>query len=616
MCGISGIYNSTSSEDLSEKIKQMTNVLSHRGPDGEGFYFSENGKLTLGHRRLAIIDLSDDAKQPMEYLSRYVITYNGEIYNYIELKETLKKKGYKFFSSSDTEVLLALYDWGKEKCLDYLDGMFAFAIYDKQEEFLFCARDRFGEKPFYYFHDEGKQFLFASEMKSLFSAGIERRVNNRMLYNYLAWNYVSNPLDTSETFYQEIKQLAPAHYVTTDKNLKIKIHKYWEIDYKKQDKEISFEAAKDECKKLLYESTLHRLRSDVPVGSCLSGGLDSSILVSIINDLNKENSFKQKTFSARFKNFDKDEGKYIDTVNKYTHAEGHEVYPTVDSFLKNVDEIFYYQEEPFLSTSIAAQYEVMKLAKQNGVKVLLDGQGADEIFGGYDYLVRAYFQELLSKNPKKYKKEWKKYADIFSMKVEKDIKFHSQALFPKTYRKLENIKRVLRPKNYSEMNREFYIGYSGISFQNKIRSKPDFNYMLYESTTGDAMRQILRHADRNSMAHSVEVRLPFLSHKLVEFIFSLPASYKIAEGWPKYLLRKSFEDILPSEIVWRKDKIGFETPQEAWLKNSKVQDLMHESKSTLVKENLLSKTVLEKNRKPVGDLDWRYWMASKLVSEK
>jgi len=609
MCGIAGIAASHPSEISQERIKKMTDVLAHRGPDGEGYYFSEDKKLALGHRRLAIIDLTDAAKQPMEYLSRYIITYNGEIYNYIELKESLKKKGYKFLSSSDTEVLLALYDLKKEECLDELDGMFAFAIYDKQENILFCARDRFGEKPFYYFCEEGKIFLFASEMKGLFSAGIEKKINNRMLYNYLAWNYISNPLDASETFYEGIKQLPPAHSLTIEKNLKITIHKYWDIDYNKQNEKISFENASDELRKLLQESTSYRLRSDVPVGSCLSGGLDSSVIVSIINNLNKGKQ-KQKTFSARFTNFDKDEGKYIESAVKYTNAEGYSVYPTVDSFLDNVNKIFYHQEEPFLSASVAAQFEVMKLAKQNNVKVLLDGQGADEIFGGYDYLVRAYFQELLSKNSKQYKKEWKKYSETFSMKVKKDIKFHSQAIFPNAYQRLEKIKKMLKPKNYSGLNSNFHKEYSNSSFRIKIRSIPDFNFMLYESTTGDAMRQILRHADRNSMANSVEVRLPFLSLKFVEYVFTLSSSFKFAEGFPKYILRKSFENILPAEIAWRKDKIGFEVPQSKWMNDKKVQEKIKEAKSHLVKENILSEKSFKSNEN-----DWQYWMSGKLMEK-
>src|ERR1051326_2475426 len=514
MCGIAGIVAINSSEVSEKRIKRMTDSLVHRGPDGEGFYFSEDRSLALGHKRLAIIDLTNAAWQPMEYLSRYVITYNGEIYNYIELKEDLQKHGYKFSSSSDTEVLLALYDFKKEKCLNDLDGMFAFAIYDKKEGKLFCARDRFGEKPFYYFND-AKKFLFASEMKALFAAGVEKKINHRMLYNYLAWNYISNPLDVSETFFENIKQLPPSHYCIVSKNSEIKIEKYWSIDYENQNTKINFEEAKEEIKSLFEESIVHRLRSDVPVGSCLSGGLDSSIVVSVINNLNKEKKLKQKTFSARFKNFEKDESKHIDSVTKKTNTENFSVFPSADSFLKNIDAIFYHQEEPFLSASIAAQFEVMKLSKYHGVKVLLDGQGADEIFGGYDYLIRAFFQELLAKNPKKYKSEWKKYSENFSMKIPRGAKFHSQALFPSAFQKLETVKSILKPTNHSELHKDFFNSYSKNSFRKKIRSKPDFNFMLYESTTGDAMRQILRYADRNSMTHSVEVRLPFLSHKLV-----------------------------------------------------------------------------------------------------
>ncbi|MFH1005787.1 MAG: asparagine synthase (glutamine-hydrolyzing) [Bacteroidota bacterium] len=609
MCGIAGIFSSSPSEISFNRIKRMTDTLIHRGPDGEGFYFSESKNLAFGHRRLAIIDLSDAARQPMKYLSRYIITYNGEIYNYVELKEMLNQYGYRFYTTSDTEVILAMYDFKKEKCLDFFDGMFAFSIYDKQEESLFCARDRFGEKPFYYHYEKSKSFVFASEMKALFAGGIKQKVNNKMLFNFLAYNYVDNPFTMQETFFDNVQKLPAANYLTVNKNLELKLVKYWNIDIKNQNHDITFEQATKEVQKLFYESVSRRLRSDVPVGSCLSGGLDSSAVVTVIHNVQKNKLIKQKTFSARFQDFDKDEGKYMEMISVKTNAEAYFTFPDENILLQEIEKIYYHQEEPFLSASIIAQYAVMKLAGENGVKVLLDGQGADEIFGGYNYLVRAYFQELYSKDRKKYKSEWKKYLQVQKPVFDKNTKFYLQALLPSLYKKMELVKKIIKPKNYADFENDFYSSYFSESFQHSIRSKPDLNYMLYESTTNEAMQQILRYADRNSMAHSVEVRLPFLSHRLVEFLFTLPPSMKMAEGWTKYLLRKSFEHLLPAEITWRKDKIGFEAPQQKWMNNKKVKETIMEAKKFLVKEKFLNKTSLKRND---AIKDWNYWMAAKL----
>lgn len=608
MCGIAGIYISERIQSLQILIKAMADTLVHRGPDGEGYYMNEKGNLALGHRRLSIIDLSENGSQPMHYAERYVITYNGQIYNYIELKQNLLAKGYNFKSTSDTEVLLALYADKKEKCLDDLDGMFAFAIYDKVEQTLFCARDRFGEKPFYYHHHQGKQFVFASEMKAIFKAGVQKKLNNTMLYNFLAWNYVSNPLDREETFYDGIVKLPPTSYLIVDKNLTIKKFKYWDLDYKNQNSGISTPEAIETIKSLFNESVSLRLRSDVTVGSCLSGGLDSSAIVSTIKKLYPEN--KLKVFSAKFKNFEKDESQYIDQVVSHTHTEPYAVNPGFNSFLQNLDKILYHQEEPFLSASITAQFEVMNCAQQNQVKVLLDGQGSDEIFGGYDYLMRAYFQELYIKDKTKFESEWDEFTQRGGITVERDIKFKLQTLLQDNYKQLEKFKGFQSPSNRNDFNSNFYSEYKSYSYQHSIRSKPNLNYMLYESTTGDAMEQILRYADRNAMANSVEIRLPFLSHKLAEFVFTLPYNIKIQEGWSKYILRKSIENILPKEIVWRKEKVGFEAPQSEWLENTQAKELITEAKQELVKHNILDKKVLENT----SNCNWNYLVSGKLLS--
>lgn len=408
MCGIAGIIHIDHGQVSAARVKKMTDTLAHRGPDGERQWISADGCTGLGHRRLSIIDLSEQASQPMHYAGRYTIIFNGEIYNYIELKEMLTKKGYAFATSSDTEVIMALYDAEKENCLQMLDGMFAFVIYDEKEKNVFCARDRFGEKPFFYLHKKNEYFIFASEIKALIALTGEQSINNKMLYNYLSSGYLSNIADPSETFYRDILKLPQAHYLNVNtRDISINIKEYWKIDPTRIDLSISPSDAIENFRQLLYTSVNRRLRSDVNVGSSLSGGIDSSVIVGIIDDLLKKNkaehsfassAFKQKTFSARFPGFERDEGKYMQMVIDRTNVEPHFIYPSEETLLDDIDKVAYYQDEPFGGASILVQYEVMRLAKQNDVTVLLDGQGADEILAGYHWYFGIFFRELEKKN--------------------------------------------------------------------------------------------------------------------------------------------------------------------------------------------------------------------------
>jgi asparagine synthase (glutamine-hydrolysing) len=287
MCGIAGIISLNGAQVQAQRVKQMTNVIAHRGPDGDGLWLSANGFAALGHRRLSIIDLSNEADQPMHYLDRYTMVFNGEIYNYIELKETLIKQGYTFKTSSDTEVLMALYDRHGMDCLSLLDGMFAFVIFDAQHNKLFGARDRFGEKPFFYSYEQNKEFLFGSELKCLWAGGAPKVVNQKMLFNYLSFTSIENPQDNSETFYNYCKRLPHAHFFTLDISTnEFQIKRYYEIETKSINASISVADASKKLEEIFYTSVQRRLRSDVPVGSSLSGGLDSSLIVCIIDELN------------------------------------------------------------------------------------------------------------------------------------------------------------------------------------------------------------------------------------------------------------------------------------------------------------------------------------------
>ena len=604
----------------------MTDAIAHRGPDGEGFWFNKTQTVGFGHRRLAIIDLSNAGNQPMQFPSpkgeglgvRYSITYNGELYNYIELREYLKQKSYQFITQSDTEVILAAYDHWKQECLQQFDGMFAFAIWDEQEQTLFTARDRFGEKPFYYFFD-GEQFLFASEMKALWAAGVEKKINHSMLLNYIGLGWVKNPADLSQTFYQNINSLPQSHYLKlnmlTGSN---EIVQYWDLDKETQSTLTEVEAI-EQFQQLFHTSIKRRLRSDVEVGTSLSGGLDSSSIAATIksqlpipNPIAIGSQFR--AFTASFPNFEKDETAYAKQIADKFQLQHHLVMPTAESLLTDLEKLIRHQEEPFQSSSIYAQYKVYELAKQQGIKVILDGQGADETLAGYHKYIHWFLQEKVKAGG--YEVEAEAFAKN-NILIEWSWKNKLAARFPEIAAvQLENKanKEVLSHKfianNYRKTN------YSKKSIFKPTVSK--LNDLLYYNTMRFGLEELLRYADRNSMAHGVEVRLPFLSHELVQFIFSLPSHYKMQNGFTKYVLRESMKQMLPSSIVYRTDKIGYEPPQQQWMQAAGFKELLQNSRQKLVNENILKKEILQQplnaqSAHAVKNDDWRYFCAAHLL---
>lgn len=615
MCGIAGIIATDKNEIGLQRLKKMTDIIAHRGPDGDGHWISPNGNVGLGHRRLSIIDLSHEADQPMHFLERYHLVFNGEIYNYLELKETLIKQGYHFTTESDTEVLLALYDKHKENCLQLLDGMFSFVIYDEKENKIFAARDRFGEKPFFYHHVAGKHFMFGSEMKCLWEAGVEKKVNNRMLYNYLTNNSLDNPNDLSETFYEGCTRLPHGHYLKLSvDDCALSVKQYYDIDWRNTNHSITVEQAKEKFQELFYTSVKRRLRSDVTVGSSLSGGLDSSLIVAVIDSLKKGTGQQQDTFSAVFPGFKKDERKYIDHVIAATNVNPHFTEPGDEGLISSLNKLSWHQEEPFGSASIYVQYCVMQLAKQNSVTVLLDGQGADEVLAGYHAYYPQFFKELKTSGSKLYKQETKAYADKYAdSEINKNynssfgsrIKYAAGNALPfvrKWYHQAKDpVTNILSP----DFKEAYKVNYEP---QQQFSS---LNERLYYSSYKQGLQELLRYADRNSMAHSREVRLPFLYHELVEFLFSLPAHMKINEGWTKWIMRHSFENDLPAEICWRKDKIGFEPPQKSWMENESVRIKIAQATQKLKEQNILSKQQDNKLTQSANN-NWRLWMAGEL----
>ncbi len=623
MCGIAGIISPYESLVELQNVQLMMNTLQHRGPNGEGKWQSDDSKVAFGHRRLSILDLSNKSSQPLHYL-HYTIIFNGEIYNYIELKNELQQHGYNFSTSSDTEVIPAAFNhWGKD-CLNHFDGMFAFALHDNNTKEVFIARDRFGEKPLYYhveYQQRGKfeRFVFASEMKALWALGINKDLNGTMVLNYITLGYLQNPIKKTQTFYSNILSLPPGHCLSIQPNLGKVQMKRW---YKPENSEKSIVKSEKETIEQFGElfaiSVNRRLRSDVFVGTSLSGGLDSSSIVAeIFSQLQTPNP-KLQTFTAIFPGFDKDESLYSKAVAEKFNLQQHTITPTANDWIDNWQTLMYHQEEPLQSSSVLTQFMVYKLAKENGVTVLLDGQGADEILGGYKKYTHWFLQALLKKDYTNFKREKQLLQQNYFLESWSFKNYAAAYLPEKTAKKLQQ-KAINQQLQHPYLNQDFYTKYYNDNTLQKpiIKSLKD---VLRYNTFTIGLEELLRYADRNSMAHGREIRLPFLSHQLVEFIFSLPSSYKIKDGFTKWILRKSMVEKLPHNIVWRTDKIGYEPPQQQWMQDKTIHAMMQYSKKILVEKNVLQPSVLKQFTKPqaahsANNFDWRYLCAAELFTK-
>jgi asparagine synthase (glutamine-hydrolysing) len=614
MCGIAGIIQLPAAGYSSEQLQKMTLSLAHRGPDGAGHWQNHDATALLGHRRLSIIDLSPAGQQPMDYLGRYTIIHNGEIYNYRELTEELREKGYSFQSRTDTEVIAAAYDCWQEDCLTHFDGMFAFAIWDEKKRELFAARDRFGEKPFFYYYDQ-QRFLFASEMKALWAAGIDKTPNQKMLFNFITIGYTDNPARPEETFYEGIQKLPPASWMKFSLvYFQYTIKTYWELDPEIQDQEITDEEAIEEFNALFTASVKRRLRSDLPVGTSLSGGLDSSSVLATIHELN-DSIHSQKCFTAVFDGFEKNEAEYAELVASRFQLQQYKVRFSEKDLLNDWEQLCYHQEEPIGSASIYAQYKVYEKARQEGVTVLLDGQGADEILAGYSSYYKWYWQELFRKR-KLYRSKELRFARERGVHESFDYRNMIAAYFPAFASVVLERQYLIKAIGQEDLTKDY------VQLQSKeaYYTPPeyfDLNGVLYFNTCTHGLQELLRFADRNAMAHGREVRLPFLDHELVEFVFSLPSHYKIRQGWTKWLLRRCMDKKLPDQVNWRTDKIGFEPPQKKWMESTALSDLIMDAKKVLVEEKILQPAVLTKKIQARGaheadNYDWRYFSAASL----
>lgn len=554
MCGISGIFNFNSSPVSEQSIRKMNELIHHRGPDGEGFYI--NGNIGIGNTRLAIIDLRHTADQPMyDADNRYVIVYNGEIFNYVELRNELLAKGCRLKNNSDTEVVLNLYKLYGAGCQQMLNGMWAFAVWDTQEKTLFCSRDRYGIKPFYYFMDDNR-FIFGSELKQIFSNGIEKIPNDETIYDYLVFNFIDH---NEQTFFKNINKLPAGHQIFI-KNNKAEIKRWYQLDENIQN-------VTDEKKlyenfyELIYDSVRLRLRSDVEVGSCLSGGLDSSTIVCIMHDiLQKEGKTNiQKTYTAAYDDPAIDERKYVEEVIKQTQSEKYYLFPDSAGLAEDFGRMVWHQEEPFTGSTVFAQWSVFKKIHETGIKVVLDGQGSDEILLGY-FSFFPFFLKNQLKNPLNFINSYFKGINTTQQGA---VKFSQNFI----YFNLPSVryKHVTgEAKNYYDENFINYFGRKNI-FESNIGAK-NLQQNRLANLWNISLPSLLRYEDKNSMAFSVEARIPFLDHRLVEFIFSVPYEYLIRNGWTKYILRESVKNKIPEDIRMRKGKLAFSVPQKKWLK--------------------------------------------------
>ena len=542
MCGISGIISKKIIEK--EIIEPMTDTIIHRGPDGFGYYYGE--KFVFGHRRLSIVDLSDAGHQPMQYLNRYVITFNGEVYNHLELRKELEENGYLFQSHTDTEVIMASYDFWGADCLSKFNGMWAFVIYDRLKDKYFMSRDRFGKKPFYYYKDQEK-FIFGSEIKVILAhPDVESKPNLKFLDSYVqngAKEYIK------ETAFENIFRLDFSSYFegsVEDIFENFEQNKFWEIkpnlSHEKFDKEKAKEYAK-QYYELLEDAVRIRLRADVKVGSALSGGLDSSSIVYLVNKLLKEQGKEelQETFSSVYKSDgtqECDESYFIDIMALKLGVHSNQIEPKEDEIPSQIEKMIWHLENP-PDNSLMSSWHTFKLVASTDVKVTLDGQGADEQLGGYLPYLLNYISSL-------------SIVDMFSqakkcLQIPNSSKYVFVGLCLGLYRVL--------------------FGEKFLKFTIKNIFKRDFETNLNKKLGIDTMSSLItliHYADHTSMAFSIESRMPLIDYRLVEFLASVPACYKMRDGWTKYLARLAFDGKLPDEINWRKDKMGWPIPEKKW----------------------------------------------------
>jgi len=589
MCGFVGILNKNAGEVTDKLLTKMASTIHHRGPDEDGIF--TDGNVGFFHKRLSIIDLST-GQQPMHF-DRFTIVFNGEIYNYIELRNDLIKRGHQFKTTSDTEVILHLYAEHGADFVNMLNGMFSFIIYDRENQNIFVARDHFGIKPLYWYHDDEK-LLFGSEIKALLAhPEIHAEPHPDNLYEYLTFQFILG----EGTMFKNIYKVRPGHYMTIDlRTWKIREARYWIPNFK-VDNYHTEEYFVVELQKILDETISQQLRSDVPVGTYLSGGIDSS-LVTVMAAKFLQNPLK--SFSGAFHEGPEfNELKYARIAAKAARSELFEVFPTEQEFIDLLPKLIYHLDEPVAGPGLFPQYIVSKLAAEH-VKVVLGGQGGDEIFGGYARYMIAYLEQALKGAINESNEEEEHIVSLISIlpnlpalkqyiPMMKSF-WKSDAFAPMDRRYYNLLNRMGATAEYLHgdvvgMCKDTRVFEKFGQYFNDSDTKSYFNKMTHFDMQA-SLPALLQVEDRVSMAVSIESRVPLLDRRIVDLIAPMPAGMKFRGGEMKYLLKKTIGHFMPDEIMNRKDKMGFPVPLHIWSKN-KARDF--------IMDVLLSRKARERN---------------------
>ena len=625
MCGIAGIFSKTPIQ--ANRIQQSALSIRHRGPDDEGYLLcrqttcatykgndtvSELQNLphiqtapesygALLHRRLSIVDLSVLGHQPMEANGLHLV-FNGEIYNHHSLRTELQKHGYQFRSTSDTEVILHAYQhWGTH-CVKQFVGMWAFALLDSKQNLLFISRDRFGIKPLYFSYSS-QQFAFASELKALKPLMPEKpELNTQAIADYLYYGKIGR---SAETFYQQINELQPGQnlYYSTATN-QFHLDTYYSLQAN-ESLQLTEKEAVEQYQQLLFRAIDEHTQADVAVGTCLSGGLDSSAIAARMAQIQAK---PYHSFTAVFPGQSIDESHFAASVHRhYPQIQAAFTEPNATELWQVLPQMVHHHDGPFNSTSVFSQWKVMELAKKHHIKVVLDGQGADEVLGGYQPFGGAFLLDQIAAF------QWfSAYNNLKQMRQNSYPQAQTALLRALYYRMPKFVQQFARQQTRLSlrlMQADFAATHTARDLPDAIQSYKRLSIsQIQHSLTG-----LLHYEDRNSMAHSIESRVPFLDHRLVEFSLRVPSQLLVNQGWSKYLLRRSIETELPADIVWRKKKLGFVTPQAHWLSTLRPQlrEFLHSQTSNYV--NLQEMLQLIDNQKLSANQLSEFWKTISLL---
>lgn len=579
MCGLFGIINKDKDTINVAELRRASAALQHRGPDDDGVFVEKN--IGLAHQRLSIFDLGEGGRQPFEGWNK-VLVFNGAIYNFPEIKEELIDYGYDFRTKTDTEVILAAYDfWGKT-CVQYFNGQWAFAIYDRAKREVFCSRDRFGIKPFYYTEINGK-FCFSSEIKAFKNiVGWYPKLNKTKAFEYLVYQMHDH---TKETMFEGVYRLGNGQELNFNlETSAFEIETYYDLKNITTQNRTAEDAVKKFSEKFTHAIEL-RLRADVLVGAALSGGLDSSAIVLTIPEI--DNDIYLSTFSVVYDEAKISERKYVEAVLKHKAIQGYILQPSFTDYENSRKKIIWQQEEPYNGMGVEAQHAMFAAAKSAGVKVMLDGQGADEILAGYEKFYLGIFKSKIS--------FLKKITTGFQL-----IRLH-QIPWKKSWNDFKNY--LLKNKEEQDFSWLILKPNPAKLFQ---RSKENSVLAMSKNLISElGLNALLRYEDKNAMSFGIESRVPFLDHELVEFCLSIPADLKISKGIRKWILRESRKAVLPEIILKRYDKLGFATPEVDWL-NKQKENLI----KSIEAKNQLSGIINFQKIKEIKDIKiiWRIYL--------